>query len=245
MSDHTTRHAPQEIPYGYCHCGCGQKTKIAPKTSRHHGWIKGEPKRFINGHNARKYPIDTIKLCACGCGATVKTRAGRFVTGHHNRLKNGRPVAERFWENVAKTTPNECWLWMGATNRLGYGSMHVGSKKNKAMHNEPAHRISYELHYHSLPRGMEVCHTCDNPRCVNPNHLFVGTHQDNVDDMVKKKRHTWGERNPQAKITEEIVRQIRRLAADGELQKVIAARFGLTRTAVTLIVGRKRWAHVE
>jgi hypothetical protein len=121
----------------------------------------------------------------------------------------------------------------------------IGSKRDKSAHKVFAHRLSYELHHGPIPTGAVVRHKCDNPSCVNPSHLIVGSHQQNMADMVSRKRQTLGTRNVQARLTDDDVRQIRALAATGVRHTEIAPRFGITRSAVTLIVERKRWAHVD
>lgn len=88
----------------------------------------------------------------------------------------------RFWEKVMKT--DNCWLWIGARERGGYGCIQI--KHN----NFRAHRLSWELHHGTVPTGMHVLHTCDNPPCVNPTHLFLGTSLDNMADKVRKGRHS-------------------------------------------------------
>lgn len=93
------------------------------------------------------------------------------------------PLPDRFWSRVHKG--DDCWLWMGSTNNKGYGTIHDPTVGR----NVYTHRVSYELNIGPIPSGLEVCHTCDNPPCVRPDHLFVGTHQENMRDMVVKGRH--------------------------------------------------------
>lgn len=92
-----------------------------------------------------------------------------------------QPVEERFWKHVNKT--ESCWLWTASTGKKGYGKINVNGVTKSA------HRVSYEMSHGAIPRGLGVLHKCDTPLCVRPDHLFIGTNQDNVNDMMSKGRH--------------------------------------------------------
>lgn len=107
-----------------------------------------------------------------------------------------------FWDKVNKT--DTCWLWTGSI-QYKYGRIKIKQKTYKA------HRVSYELVKGPIPRGIIVCHTCDNPPCVNPSHLFLGTHKVNSQDMVDKGRSLKGTKHHQCKLSDNEVLEIRRL----------------------------------
>ncbi len=147
---------------------------------------------------------------------------------------------ERFWSKVNKT--DTCWEWIGVKNKDGYGITEINRKTYRA------HRASWEIHYGEIPKGMYVCHHCDNPPCINPNHLFLGTQKDNIHDMLKKERRPSrkGEKNYSAKLTESQVRNIRKLWKAGNLtQRKIAEVFNVHRTMIGLIVRNKNWKHMK
>ena len=125
----------------------------------------------------------------------------------------------------------------------GYGNFKAGDRFVRA------HRYAYELVQGPIPEGYEVCHQCDTPLCVNPKHLFIATHSDNMRDCIKKRRHQHGERHRHAKLNEQAVRTIRSWYADaipGERPtlKYVADIFGVCRQTVLNVINRKVWAHV-
>lgn len=154
--------------------------------------------------------------------------------------RNGTP--EKFWKKVQRT--ETCWLWLGDKDRRGYGRVR---RREFSARTVQAHRYAWFLTHGDWP-DLLVCHRCDIPNCVNPEHLFLGTHQDNMDDMWRKGRgkpgHIWGAKQGQAKLTDEKVLRIRALAEQGQTHDDIAAQFGVCRSNVSIIVRRKGWTHV-
>lgn len=155
----------------------------------------------------------------------------------YDQTKRRKPIIDRFWPKVTKT--DGCWLWTGARTHggTGYGLIGSSGKRGPLVY---AHRFSYLIH-HGDPTGFDVLHKCDNPRCVNPDHLFLGTAADNARDMVNKHRGT-------AKLSLEQVREIRKLCNEtvkGKRARAkLAERFGVTYTAISYVVARKTFKHV-
>jgi hypothetical protein len=106
------------------------------------------------------------------------------------------------------------------------------------------HRLSYELHFGEIPGGLYVMHSCDNRACVNPAHLSLGTHEDNMRDMTEKGRKPLGSRSSSAKLTEDQVSEIRRRHGGGEVQRDLAREFGVGHTSIGRIVRGEGWKHV-
>lgn len=160
--------------------------------------------------------------------------AGRLTMS----LKPRIPAEVRFWKHVKKT--RTCWLWTGGADENGYGRFGVTSD-NVVL----AHRYSYSL-VHDLDPEICVLHKCDNPSCVRPAHLWTGTRGDNLRDCIAKGRFTTGMKHHGAKLTDNQVRQIRKLAAAGKTSQAdIARRFGLDQSTVSQIVNFKRRKHVK
>lgn len=139
-----------------------------------------------------------------------------------------------------------CWNWAKSKNKRGYGYIGVGSQKTEHKA-KLAHRVSAWLFLNiDLDSALEVCHTCDTPSCVNPDHLFVGTHADNMRDMFAKGRRqaAKGERSGVAKVTGEQVKEIRRRLDEGEQQVPLAREYGIAQTQVSRIKRRESWRHI-
>jgi transcriptional regulator with XRE-family HTH domain len=137
--------------------------------------------------------------------------------------------AERFWEKVDYRTRDECWEWTAAVNDRGYGVVKFGGRQQKA------HRVAYKLTRGEIPEGMLVCHACDNPSCVNPDHLWLGTNADNTADRDAKGRTQKGERHYASTLSDEVVAQIR---ADGDnlSQARLAEKYGTSQSHVGRIL---------
>ncbi len=150
-----------------------------------------------------------------------------------SKYKHMKPLAERFIEKVNINAAG-CWNWVAAVNRNGYGSCWDGTRV------ETASRLAYRLFVGEIPSGMYVLHQCDNPLCVRPSHLFLGSHQDNMEDRDLKGRSAKlsGELNPRAKLTAAIVREIRQ---SGLKAGDLAARFGVSVSTVQRARKKQFW----
>lgn len=155
-------------------------------------------------------------------------------------MRKAASLEHRLFSKVEKTP--ECWVWTGSKDRKGYGRLVV----NEAGRAVPrlAHRLSYQLLVGPIPDKMFVCHRCDNPSCVNPEHLWIGTNRDNALDMVEKGR--WkqpptmpGENNPTAKLTREAVQEIRSIIGQ---TKSLAQKYGVSISAIKRARSGRGWS---
>lgn len=150
---------------------------------------------------------------------------------------------ERFWSKVNKT--DTCWLWTAGTAWDGAGVFKVSGKDVRA------YRYSYELIYGPIPQGLLICHRCDNPACVRPDHLFLGTHLDNVRDKIAKGRERlpdrmYGSNHPNALLSADQVREIRALYATGKYSRAKLARmYNVSEWCVRDAIHRKTWKHID
>jgi hypothetical protein len=153
---------------------------------------------------------------------------------HHSR--HSMTLSERIMARVEVV--GECWLWRGYTLSTGYGQ--ITYKGRKVL----LHRAMYEVANGPIPPGLDVCHSCDNPPCVRPEHLWLGTAKDNVRDCIEKGRWLNGEANPQAVMTEDNVREIRARMAGGQRLYEIARGMGLRASSVRNVYYGRSWKHV-
>jgi len=142
----------------------------------------------------------------------------------------------RFWKRTALS--DNCWEWIGNISCKGYGQIAV---KGRTV---GAHRFSWIIHNNAIPEGLQVLHKCDNRRCVNPNHLFLGTPQDNIDDMVNKERHARGSKNGSSKLNENDIVKILMLRRNGLTYGQIAEHFTVSDRQIEKICRRERWKHI-
>lgn len=195
-------------------------------------------------HTARQKQLaNKIRVCAyCNqeYSPSVEGKRQRFCSkrcGLLNRYSSPEYTAsipDRFWSYVDKSS--DCWEWQATIHTGGYGEFSVNG------HYILAHRYSWELH-NGMPAGnLLVCHSCDNPRCVRPDHLFLGTDADNVQDMIKKRRHQHGEAHRSSKFTPAEVRAIR---ASTETIRTLARHYGVAHSTIGNIKRGKTWSHID
>lgn len=163
------------------------------------------------------------------------TRSVKIVCPNCSHLISHGTLEERFWNGVLKG--EGCWEWQGYTNSGGYGA--TWDKGVSVL----AHRASYTFTYGTIPEGMDVCHRCDNPKCVRPDHLFLGTGKDNIRDQIEKGRHPHNETHGMAKLTVEIVKTIR-LENTTIGYKTLAKKYGVNPSTIASVVNRTTWKDV-
>lgn len=157
-----------------------------------------------------------------------------------------RPLAERYWDKVNKDGPvvrpelGPCWSWNGQIAKNGYGRLNLGAAMGGAIGH--AHRVSWEIHNGPVPSDLWVLHRCDNRECSNPEHLFLGTNQDNIADMAAKGRRK-GERSCMAKLTESDVHAIRAKIGTST-GGILAKEFGVSPRAIRDVATRRNWRHI-
>lgn len=159
---------------------------------------------------------------------------------NHTTRRDINKIKERFWNRISKRNPDDCWEWQGGKTKDGYGKAGYQHK------NVLAHRLAWELTNGPIPEGLCILHECDNPTCCNPNHLFPGTHTDNMRDMfAKKRKNTQGIKNNRAKLTERQVTEIRQRHHNGDVSRLnLATEYNVTTTTINFLLNRKTWSHI-
>lgn len=181
------------------------------------------------------------------CNRNVEIIAYKLCRMHYKRLwKHGTTdyvgrqiisVEIRFWKRVNKT--DGCWVWTGGTTTAGYGKIGLGGRGGEQ---RDTHRFSWEMHFGEIPDGLCVLHKCDNKPCVRPDHLFLGTHSDNMIDAYDKGIMKKGSARSDAKINENMAKEIRESKENGT---TLAAKFGVSDALIYRIRKNKTWKHVE
>ena len=152
-----------------------------------------------------------------------------------------KTLEERFYEKIEPEPNSGCWLWIEHLTPKGYGAMSYQGKKKRA------HRVSYQIHNGPIPADKMVLHKCDNRSCVNPTHLYLGTHSENMLDMVTRGRQNKpkGSSQGSSKLTEQEVKEIRQIYKDGEITcSELGDRFDVTAQNIWFIVNRRTWRHI-
>jgi hypothetical protein len=224
------------IPIGICHCGCGQSAEIVKQTAKGKR-VKGTYNKFAYGHHGNKRIRITLMMEQ---PETVYRR---------NPNPDSRDI-DRFWSKVDKSPGHgprgDCWIWTAAKSTHGYGVFGVPEYGTFL-----AHRFSMLVENGGLPANLMVCHTCDNPPCVNPSHLFMGTASDNFRDCIKKGRHKGnsskisGDKHWRSKLTNEQVIEMRTLYKPTGCGYVeIGKKYGISGEHVSLILRGKTWKSI-
>jgi hypothetical protein len=180
-----------------------------------------------------------VKVCPV-CGKRFETAESKVkcCSRKCSDIRGYRPrksIAERFWKKVTIQGPDDCWVWSTPSGRYGYLGEGGLSRKNIL-----AHRVSWELHYGLIPDGLQVLHRCDNPKCVNPRHLFLGTISLNMQDRNRKKRQAWGENHGRAKLQEKDILAIYALRGK-KTHREIGKLFNVSSGHISRILSGEKW----
>lgn len=201
---------------------------------------------YYEGPTTRKW------VCQCDCGGTARTKASSLLSGDtvscgcyfrerqiYRRCKRIYKSDDERWADYASAEGEGCWEWKGPRSN-GYGVFNTGGKALRAT------RIAFEKAYGPSDRSMFICHKCDNPACIRPDHLFLGTAADNNADKIAKRRANGpsGSRNIKAKLTEKDVLEIRSRLSAGAAATSVAEEFGVSRGAIYAIQTKHSWRHI-
>ena len=179
---------------------------------------------------------------------TPKPTAGR--NQHTPKLTSDerlKRLIPRFWSKVEVGSDEECWLWRASRNSTNYGEFWVGDSFPEARRNGimGAHKVAFLLAVGPIGEGLCVCHTCDNPSCCNPAHLFLATRAENQADMRDKGRAAKGERVANSRLTGRQVQEIKSRLESGEFPRQLAEDFGVSESTIRHVRGGKTWTHIH
>jgi hypothetical protein len=172
------------------------------------------------------------------CGKSYVGRGEKYCSIPCCNKAHTKNLNSRFWSKVNITDLFDCWNWNSTKNKQGYGHITIENKTIKA------HRFSYFINFGTIPDNLCVLHHCNNPSCVNPAHLYLGTTQDNTNDMLNANRQAKGEKNGNAKLTEKQVIEIIELLKTDIKQSKIAKKFSVTQTPIFYIKKGHTWKHL-
>lgn len=146
---------------------------------------------------------------------------------------------KRFWSKIAIAESDQCWNWLAGCGKAGYGSLTIRQKR------WTSHRFAWTITNGTIPDGLFICHSCDNRKCCNTSHLFLGTAADNVRDAVSKNRNASGEKSSSAILTEQQVREIRKRYAQGGITTYgLGDEYGVSFTTIHAVITRRSWKRV-
>lgn len=192
--------------------------------------------------------LSTVSCESCGrefqfnaCPSNVRLGRGRFCSKTCQIAWQRVPLRTRFEKHIGPTTDTGCILWMGTISEGRYGVIHAGGKDSPRIY---AHRLAYEIANGPIPDGMSIMHSCDNPRCINAEHLSPGTITDNMTDKIHKNRQAKGEVVASSKLTVAAVREIRERHAGGDAATHLARDYGVSIRCIGKITKRDTWRHV-
>lgn len=195
-----------------------------------------------------------VGLCHCGCGqrtrpARCSDRSKGWIKGqpvfyvHHHGRRHTTPI-QYLDRHTDRSSADGCWPYRGSISSHGYGKVAVTLDDGKRA-DLLAHRIAWEREHGPIPRGMFVCHHCDNPPCVRPDHLFLGTPKENTQDMRSKGRGSYGMNRWSARLSEDDVRAIRAALAQGIIGRALARQYGVAGTTISAIRTRTNWTYLD